>query len=93
MVKMWMSLQRRVKSSPQLTWRRAAGPLLPHAVEQTVQGEIAGVKVRGVVDLLDTDGCVQNPNMVNVIASEHRITEYQTAGLVNVLKQQTDKLQ
>jgi len=36
----------------------AAGPLLPHAVEQTVQGEIAGVKVRGIVDLLDTEGRV-----------------------------------
>lgn len=36
----------------------AAGPLHPHAVEQTVQGEIAGVKVRGIVDLLDTDGRV-----------------------------------
>jgi len=36
----------------------AAGPLQPHAVEQTVQGEIAGVNVRGIVDLLDTDGRV-----------------------------------
>lgn len=36
----------------------AAGPLQPQAVEQTVQGEIAGVKVRGIVDLLDTDGRV-----------------------------------
>ena len=36
----------------------AAGRLHPHAVEQTVQGEIAGVKVRGIVDLLDTDGRV-----------------------------------
>ena len=34
----------------------AAGPLQPSAVEQTVQGEIAAVKVRGIVDLLDTDG-------------------------------------
>ncbi len=32
----------------------AAGPLQPHAVEQTVQGEIGGVKVGGIVDLLDT---------------------------------------
>ena len=36
----------------------AAGPLKPNAVEQTVQGEIAGVKVRGIVDLLDADGRV-----------------------------------
>ncbi len=31
----------------------AARSLQPHAVEQTVRGEIAGVKVRGIVDLLD----------------------------------------
>jgi CRISPR/Cas system-associated exonuclease Cas4 (RecB family) len=37
---------------------KAAAPLQPQAVEQTVQGEIAGVKVRGIVDLLDTDGRV-----------------------------------
>ena len=30
----------------------------PRAVEQNVQGEIAGVTVRGIVDLLDVDGCV-----------------------------------
>jgi len=36
----------------------AAGSLQPRAVEHTVQGEIAGVKVRGIVDLLDTDGRV-----------------------------------
>ena len=36
----------------------AAIPLQPRAIEQTVQGEIAGVKVRGIVDLLDTDGRV-----------------------------------
>jgi hypothetical protein len=30
----------------------------PRAVEQAVQGEIAGVSVRGIVDLLDVDGCV-----------------------------------
>jgi hypothetical protein len=34
----------------------AAIPLQPRAIEQTVQGKIAGVKVRGIVDLLDTDG-------------------------------------
>ena len=33
-------------------------PKKPHAVEQTVQGKIAGVAVRGIVDLLDVDGCV-----------------------------------
>ena len=36
----------------------AGGTLQPSAVEQTVQGEIAAVKVRGIVDLLDTDGRV-----------------------------------
>jgi CRISPR/Cas system-associated exonuclease Cas4 (RecB family) len=36
----------------------AAPPVKPHAVEQAVQGEIAGVTVRGIVDLLDVDGCV-----------------------------------
>jgi RecB family exonuclease len=36
----------------------AAIPLQPLAIEQTVQGEIAGAKVRGIVDLLDTDGRV-----------------------------------
>ena len=30
----------------------------PLAIEQTVQGEIAGVKVHGIVDLLDVDGWV-----------------------------------
>lgn len=34
----------------------AAIPLQPRAIEQTIQGEIASVKVRGIVDLLDTDG-------------------------------------
>jgi putative RecB family exonuclease len=36
----------------------AARSVKPKAIEQTVQGEIAGVKVRGIVDLLDVDGCV-----------------------------------
>jgi hypothetical protein len=34
----------------------AAPPVQPRAIEQTVQGEIAGVRVRRIVDLLDTDG-------------------------------------
>src|SRR5271165_5160132 len=38
----------------------AATPLQPQAVELTVQGETPGVKVRGIVDLLDTDGRVVN---------------------------------
>jgi len=36
----------------------AAPSVRPWAVEQTVQGEIASVKVRGIVDLLDVNGCV-----------------------------------
>jgi CRISPR/Cas system-associated exonuclease Cas4 (RecB family) len=36
----------------------AAPSVKPRAVEQTVQGEIAGVAVRGIVDLLDITGCV-----------------------------------
>jgi RecB family exonuclease len=36
----------------------AAPSVRPQAVEQTVQGEIAGVKVHGIVDLLDVTGCV-----------------------------------
>lgn len=36
----------------------AARSVKPKAIEQTVQGEIAGVRVRGIVDLLDVDGCV-----------------------------------
>lgn len=55
----------------------AAGSLQPHVVEQTVQGEIAGVKVRGVVDLLDTDGRVFDfktaSKRPNGISAEHRL--------------------
>jgi RecB family exonuclease len=36
----------------------AAGSIAPRAVEQAVEGEIAGVKVRGIVDVLDTNGRV-----------------------------------
>lgn len=55
----------------------AAGPLQPHAVEQTVQGEIAGVNVRGIVDLLDTDGCVVDfktaSKRPNGLLADHRL--------------------
>jgi CRISPR/Cas system-associated exonuclease Cas4 (RecB family) len=36
----------------------AAPPVMPRAVEQSVEGEIAGVKVRGIVDLIDVEGRV-----------------------------------
>ena len=36
----------------------AAAEIKPAAVEQRVEGVIGGVKVKGYVDLLDTDGCV-----------------------------------
>lgn len=36
----------------------AAPSVQPRAVEQPVEGEIAGVKVRGIVDVLDVTGCV-----------------------------------
>jgi len=55
----------------------AAGPLQPHAVEQTVQGEIAGVKVRGIVDLLDTAGRVVDfktaSKRPNGLSAEHSL--------------------
>ena len=55
----------------------AGGPLQPHAVEQTVQGEIAGVKVRGIVDLLDTDGRVLDfktaSKRPNGLSAEHSL--------------------
>ena len=55
----------------------AAGPLQPQAIEQTVQGEIAGVKVRGIVDLLDTDGRVLDfktaSKRPNGISAEHSL--------------------
>lgn len=60
----------------------AAGPLQPHAVEQTVQGEIAGVKVRGIVDLLNTDGRVvdfkTSSKRPNGVAADHvlQLTTY-----------------
>ncbi len=36
----------------------AAPSIEPLAVELPVEGEIAGVKVRGIVDVVDEDGCV-----------------------------------
>ena len=55
----------------------AAGPLQPRAVEQTVQGKIAGIKVRGIVDLLDTDGRVFDfktaSKRPNGISAEHSL--------------------
>jgi len=57
--------------------KETAGPLQPHAVEQTVQGEIAGVKVRGIVDLLDTDGRVVDfktaSKRPNGLSADHRL--------------------
>lgn len=54
----------------------AAPSVKPRAIEQPVQGEIAGVRVRGIVDLLDIHGCVfdfktasKRPNGI----SEHRL--------------------
>jgi RecB family exonuclease len=55
----------------------AAGPLQPHAVEQTVKGEIAGIKVRGIVDLVDTDGRVLDfktaSKRPNGLSAEHSL--------------------
>jgi len=38
--------------------RQAAASVQPSAVEEPVSGQIAGVKVRGIVDVLDVAGCV-----------------------------------
>ena len=55
----------------------AAIPLQPRASEQTIQGEIAGVKVRGIVDLLGTDGRVLDfktaCKRLTGISAEHRL--------------------
>lgn len=52
-------------------------PLQPHAVEQTVQGEIAGVNVRGIVDPLDTNGRVLDfktaSKRPNGLSADHRL--------------------
>ena len=54
---------------------QAAPSVKPRAVEQTVQGEIAGVTVRGIVDLLDVDGCAfdfkTSSKRPNGIPAEH----------------------
>jgi len=39
-------------------FREAAPHIQPAAVEVPVAGEIAGVKVRGIVDILDLNGCI-----------------------------------
>ena len=60
----------------------AAPSVKPQAIEQTVQGQIAGVKVRGIVDLLDVDGCVFDfktaSKRPNGISAEHglQLTTY-----------------
>ena len=55
----------------------AAPSVQPRAVEQPVQGEIAGVKVRGIVDLLDTDGRVLDfktaSKRPNGVSAEHSL--------------------
>ena len=56
---------------------QAAPPVKPGAVEQTVQGEVAGVAVRGIVDLIDVDGCVfyfkTSSKRPNGIPAEHSL--------------------
>ena len=56
---------------------QAAPSVKPKSVEQTVQGEIAGVAVRGIVDLLDLDGCVfdfkTSSKRPNGIPAEHSL--------------------
>ena len=53
---MRMSLPLRVKYLSQLTWQKCCSSRIHDAVKQTVQGEIAGVTVRGIVDLLEVGG-------------------------------------
>jgi len=61
---------------------KVARSVKPKAIEQTVQGEIAGVRVRGIVDLLDVDGCVfdfkTSSKRPNGISAEHclQLTTY-----------------
>jgi RecB family exonuclease len=54
-----------------------APPVRPRAIEQTVQGEIAGVRVRRIVDLLDTEGRVLDfktaSRRPNGVAAEHSL--------------------
>ncbi|MBI4480216.1 MAG: PD-(D/E)XK nuclease family protein [Acidobacteria bacterium] len=60
----------------------AACSVQPRAVEQAVAGEIAGIKVRGVVDVLDVEGCVVDfktaSKRPNGITAEHglQLTTY-----------------
>jgi putative RecB family exonuclease len=55
----------------------AATTVQPRAVEQPVSGRIAGVKVRGILDLLDTTGCVVDfktaSKRPNGIAADHEL--------------------
>ena len=64
----------------------AAPSVKPRAVEQTAQGEIAGLRVRGIVDLLDVDGCVfdfkTSSKRPNGIAAEHSL-QLTTYAIIN----------
>ena len=54
-----------------------APPVQPRAIQQTMQGEIAGVRVRRIVDLLDTEGRALDFKTVskrpNGVAAEHSL--------------------
>lgn len=60
----------------------AARSVQPLAVEQAVAGEIAGTKVRGIVDVMDVNGCVVDFKTVskrpNGVTAEHglQLTTY-----------------
>jgi putative RecB family exonuclease len=60
----------------------AACSIQPRAVEQAVVGEIAGMKVRGIVDVLDVNGCVVDfktaSKRPNGVTAEHglQLTTY-----------------
>jgi hypothetical protein len=60
----------------------AARSIQPRAVEQAVTGEIAGVKVRGIIDVLDVNGCVLDfktaSKRPNGVTTEHglQLTTY-----------------
>lgn len=62
--------------------KEAAPSVQPRAVEQSVAGRVAGVKVRGIVDVLDTNGCVVDfktaSKRPNGIAADHglQLTTY-----------------
>ena len=63
-------------------WQKRHIRSQPRTIEQAVQGEIAGVKVRGIVDLLDVDGRVFDfktaSKRPNGISAEHglQLTTY-----------------